>query len=87
MEILAQSKYKEYEEFAEQHPQGCFTKSVFWPEVKNNWDHAVVVSRDSEGKIRGGMLVLMPTAMPSEPLIKRLGTRTGSTSGSFSVSS
>ena len=59
MEILAQSKYKEYEEFAEQHPQGCFTQSVFWPEVKNNWDHAVVVSRDSEGKIRGGMLVLI----------------------------
>ena len=59
MEILAQSKYKEYEEFAEQHPQGCFTQSVFWPKVKNNWDHAVVVSRDSEGKIRGGMLVLI----------------------------
>ena len=38
-------------------------------------------------KLWGGMLVLMPTAMPSEPLIKRLGTRTGSTSGSFSVSS
>ena len=32
-------------------------------------------------------LVLMPTAMPSAPFIRRLGTLTGRTSGSFSVSS
>ena len=38
-------------------------------------------------RLWGGMLVLMPTAIPSAPLISRLGTRTGSTSGSFSVSS
>ena len=34
-----------------------------------------------------GMLVLMPTAIPSAPFTRRLGTRTGSTSGSLSVSS
>ena len=33
------------------------------------------------------MLVVMPTAIPSEPLTRRFGTRTGRTTGSFSVSS
>ena len=34
-----------------------------------------------------GILVVIPTAIPSAPLISRLGTLTGSTEGSFSVSS
>ncbi len=35
----------------------------------------------------GGMLVAMPTAIPEEPLTKRLGKRVGKTSGIISVPS
>ena len=35
----------------------------------------------------GGILVAIPTAIPSDPLINRVGTAAGSTVGSFSVSS
>ena len=34
-----------------------------------------------------GIFVVIPTAIPSAPFTKRLGTLTGSTAGSFSVSS
>ena len=37
--------------------------------------------------LAGGMLVAIPTAIPSAPFTKRFGTLTGSTAGSFSVSS
>ena len=33
-------------------------------------------------RLCGGILVAMPTAMPSDPLISRLGNRLGSTTGS-----
>jgi len=38
-------------------------------------------------KLCGGILVAIPTAIPEEPLISRLGIRAGNTSGSFRVSS
>ena len=38
-------------------------------------------------RLCGGMLVAMPTAIPDEPLINRLGTRVGKTAGSVSDSS
>ena len=38
-------------------------------------------------KLCGGIDVAIPTAIPSAPLIRRFGTLTGSTTGSFSVSS
>ena len=38
-------------------------------------------------RLCGGILVAMPTAMPSLPLTSRLGTRVGRTSGSYSLSS
>lgn len=59
MEILNPSQYGEYEEFCENHPNGEVTQSVKWHGVKNNWGHEVVVSRDSGGKIAGGMSVLV----------------------------
>ncbi len=58
-ELLSPEKYPEYEAFVSAHPNGGFTQSVNWTKVKNNWDHAVVVSRDEAGAIRGGMLVLL----------------------------
>ena len=59
MEILKKEQYSEYEEFCKNHPQGCFTQSTLWYGVKNNWEHEVVVSRDENGKIAGGMSVLI----------------------------
>ncbi len=38
-------------------------------------------------KLWGGMLVAMPTAIPLEPLTRRLGNRAGRTTGSCSESS
>ena len=38
-------------------------------------------------RLWGGMLVVMPTAMPEEPFTRRLGKREGMTRGSFRDSS
>lgn len=59
MEILDSSLYPEYEKFCLCHPQGCFTQSTRWYGVKNNWQHEVVVSRNEEGMIAGGISVLI----------------------------
>ena len=59
MEILEKAKYAEYEEFVKNHPCGTFTQSIKWTGVKNNWGHEIVVSRDKDGKIVGGCLVLI----------------------------
>ncbi len=48
--------------------------------------YALVASMISP-RLCGGILVTMPTAMPSEPFTSRLGNRQGRTLGSFSVSS
>lgn len=61
MEILVPEKYAEFEEFARNHQNGSITQSVKWHGVKDNWKHEVVVSRDDDGKIRGGMSVLIRT--------------------------
>ena len=47
---------------------------------------ATVASITSE-RLCGGILVAIPTAMPSEPLTSRFGYRAGSTNGSFLLSS
>lgn len=59
MEILAPEQYTEYEAFVSQHPQSCFTQSVNWQKVKNNWGFEAVVSRNAEGRIVGAMSVLI----------------------------
>ena len=58
-EILSKDGYEEYEAFVSRHPYGSFTQSVKWAEVKKNWGSAVLVSRDGNGKIRGGMALLI----------------------------
>lgn len=58
MEILPQNKYSEYEEFVKSHPKGTITQSARWAKVKKNWKHDIVVSRSSNGEIKGGMLIL-----------------------------
>ncbi|MDR2932173.1 MAG: aminoacyltransferase [Oscillospiraceae bacterium] len=59
MEILSEKQYDEYERFAAAHERGGITQSVRWHGVKSNWGHEVVVSRDSEGNIAGGVSILV----------------------------
>jgi len=59
LEILDASQYEEYEKFAEGHRNNFFTQSASWAKVKSSWGHEIVVSRDSSGAIKGGMLILI----------------------------
>lgn len=59
MEILTKQQYAEYEAFVAGHPNGGITQSTLWYGVKNNWGHEVVVSRGEDGRIVGGVSVLM----------------------------
>jgi len=59
LEILTPQQYPEYEAFAQSHPRGGITQSVRWHEVKNNWSHEVVVSRDGNGSIAGGVSLII----------------------------
>ena len=51
--------------------------------LSTRWMMALTTSR----RLCGGMFVAMPTAIPAEPLISRLGMRAGRTSGSLSLPS
>lgn len=59
MEILTPGQYEEFEAFVSRHPQGGFTQSARWREVKNNWGFEAVVSRGSAGELVGAMGVLV----------------------------
>jgi lipid II:glycine glycyltransferase (peptidoglycan interpeptide bridge formation enzyme) len=59
MEILTLQQYAQYEDFVLSHPNGGITQSTRWHQVKDNWDHAVIVSRDDSGDIIGGVSVLI----------------------------
>lgn len=59
MEILKPEDYTQYEAFVSSHPQSCFTQSVNWQKVKNNWDFEAVVSRNAKGEIIGAISVLI----------------------------
>ncbi len=58
-EILLKNNYSEYESFVANSPYGSFYQSVKWVNVKNNWDHEIIVSRDNNNKIIGGLLILI----------------------------
>ena len=58
-EILKPENYPEYEAFASSHKNGSFTQSYRWGGVKKNWKSEIIVSRNSAGEIKGGMLVLI----------------------------
>ena len=63
--------------------QSCISSSVV---ISSLSIYAHTASTTSE-RLCGGILVVIPTAIPSAPFTSRLGTLTGRTSGSFSVSS
>ena len=64
LEILATDNYQEYERFVASHPAGGITQSTLWHGVKDNWRHEVVVSRNTDGTIAGGVSVLIRPLPP-----------------------
>ena len=58
MEILRNIEYADYEAFVSHHPNGGFTQSLRWANVKDNWAYACVGSRGADGRLKGAMLVL-----------------------------
>lgn len=60
-------KIKEYESFAENHPNGNFMQSVRWTGVKKSWDYEIIIVRNAENKITGSALVLIKEI----PFLKR----------------
>jgi lipid II:glycine glycyltransferase (peptidoglycan interpeptide bridge formation enzyme) len=59
MEILKKELYNEFESFCSNHPKGAFQQSPNWAKVKKDWLHEIVVSRDKDGNIIGGVSVLI----------------------------
>ncbi|MDR2753686.1 MAG: aminoacyltransferase [Oscillospiraceae bacterium] len=59
MEILDANAVGEFETFNSEHPCGHFMQSAQWAQLKREWGREVVVSRNAEGKIVGGMSVLV----------------------------
>lgn len=50
---------KEYTDFIKNHEKASFLQTFEWANVKNAWDHEVVISRDQDGKINGSISVLI----------------------------
>ncbi len=68
MEILDKERYAEYEAFASKF--ACsFMQSANWAKVKKEWGHEIIVVRDDNGKIVGGMLVLIREIFPKVVLL------------------
>ena len=66
---------------------GPLTNFIKSSMVHCGWSTRWTIASQSSPRLCGGMLVAMPTAMPVEPLSRRLGTLEGRTSGCWSVSS
>lgn len=58
-EFVNQDNLKEFEAFVEGHPKGHFIQSRMWGDVKNNWDWVGIISRGSDGAVRGAMSILV----------------------------
>ena len=50
--------------------------------VASKWSRYQATPAATSRRLCGGILVAMPTAIPSDPLMSRLGNRLGSTTGS-----
>lgn len=60
-EFVTEQTKNEFESFVMKN--GVFTQSIKWADVKENWEHAAIVSRNGKGAVRAACLAL----------IKRLG--------------
>ncbi len=59
MEILNKELYDEFDRFCAAHPQGAFQQSPRWHKVKTEWECEIVVSRDENNNIKGGIFLLI----------------------------
>ncbi|MEG2192964.1 MAG: peptidoglycan bridge formation glycyltransferase FemA/FemB family protein, partial [Oscillospiraceae bacterium] len=59
MEILSKDNYSEFDTFCANHPHGAFQQSPRWAGVKTEWTSEIVVSRDINGQIIGGIFLLI----------------------------
>ena len=59
LDLRRQSACEEYELFIQSRPNGSFLQCLDWAGVKPGWSREVVVSRRSDGSIRGAMQVLI----------------------------
>lgn len=63
-EYVTNASLNEYEEFIKEHPKGHFMQSYEWGCVKHDWKWEAVVSRGSDGEIRGSLAVLIRSVGP-----------------------
>ncbi len=54
-----EAEIEEYNNFIKNHEKASFLQTFEWANVKNAWDHEVVISRDNEGKINGSISILI----------------------------
>ena len=66
-ELITKEQIPEYEAFLQSHPKGHFAQSILWAKQKPMWHWEALVSRDSEGKIKGSMAVLIRKIIPGLP--------------------
>ena len=59
MELLRPENYAEFERFNRNHPRGHFMQSAEWAALKSDWKREVVVTRNGDGSVRGGISVLV----------------------------
>ncbi len=57
--ILEDKDKAEFEEFVKNSPKGHFMQSLKWVEIKEEWENEVVLSVDDNGKIIGGLNILI----------------------------
>ena len=58
-ELVTEKTLAEYETFVQGHPKGHFAQSSLWAKQKPAWTWKAIISRDSEGKIRGSVAFLI----------------------------
>lgn len=59
MEILSDKDRQAYTEFLEKNERCNFQQSIEWGNVKENWKNEIIVSRNANNEIVGGMSVLI----------------------------
>jgi lipid II:glycine glycyltransferase (peptidoglycan interpeptide bridge formation enzyme) len=59
LEILKKENIEEYNKFVQKNQKGHFMQSTQWGAVKTAWKQEIVVSRNKDGEIVGGIAVLI----------------------------
>ena len=59
MELVNEKDFKEYEEFLKSHNRCHYAQSRQWAKIKGDWENKIIVVKDSTGKIKGGLSILI----------------------------